>query len=221
MTFDTPTNFTEGIASQTRGLLTPRWLKKAYRAGWVPHAVTESGLVDWWFYEERAIAVPSDARVKKTTRRSCSKYEISADTAFAEVIAACAAQPRSGENWITPEFVASYLQLHDQGVAHSIEVWFEGKLVAGSYGVGLGTMFAAESTFHKKRGAGKVALAAELELFGDELTFIDHQELAPYKKEFGAKVVHHTTFLELLAEAVAADSPVWRRERRGFTRITP
>ena len=147
------------------GDLEPPTVVAAYRSGIFPMVVeTPEPLLAWWSPEARGI-LPLDAlRVTRSMRQSAKRFEIRIDTAFVDVIRACA-NPSRDRAWITEEFVAAYTALHDLGWAHSIEVFDrEGRLAGGLYGVRVNGLFAGESMFHLQRDASKVALMALVEL---------------------------------------------------------
>jgi leucyl/phenylalanyl-tRNA--protein transferase len=102
-------------------------------------------------------------RVSRSLRKVLPRFEVRVDTAFAEVVRACADPTRTGR-WITPDVAHAYQRLHALGWAHSVECWADGELVGGLYGVAVGGLFAGESMFHRARDASKVALVALVEM---------------------------------------------------------
>ena len=131
-------------------------------------------------------------------------FEVRIDTAFAEVVAACA-RPRSRRDgvWITPSLQAAYRELHRLGYAHSVEAWREGRLAGGVFGVAVGGLFAAESMFHRETDASKVALAHLVERLkrrGFEL--LDIQVLTPHTARLGAREIPRRQYLERLSAAI-------------------
>jgi leucyl/phenylalanyl-tRNA--protein transferase len=134
---------------------------------------------------------------------------VTADLAFADVIAACA-EPRDdqGGTWITDEMMAAYLALHDAGHAHSIEAWQDGLLVGGLYGVALGRAFFGESMFTRVPDASKIALVtlvAQLQRW--EFGMIDCQMKTPHLARFGAREIPRSAFLRQLDVLVVQDAP--------------
>lgn len=130
------------------------------------------------------------------------------DTAFREVITACASVPRGEESgtWILPEMIEAYCLAHQIGFAHSVETWRGDELVGGLYGVSLGRMFFAESMFHLERDASKVALAALVErLQAWDFKAIDCQNESEHMLRFGARNMLRRSFLRLLRESLEAD----------------
>src|SRR5699024_2692527 len=116
---------------------------------------------------QRGVLPLDGLRQPRSLRRSRAKFEIRVDSAFEEVIAACA-DPRRPDGWISPAIRAAYLELHRLGWAHSVETWQHGELVGGLYGVAVGGLFAGESMFHRRTDASKVALVALVELLRDD-----------------------------------------------------
>lgn len=184
---------------------------EAYRAGVFPMGMPESGWPDamgWWSPMHRGIVPLDEVRVPRSLRQSVKKYTLTADAAFAEVIAACA-DPRRPGGWIDPRIVGVYTELHQLGVVHSIEAWTPaGDLAGGLYGVSLGGLFAGESMFHDPRigrDASKVALLGLAWLLDDgtEGRLLDVQWVTPHLASLGAVEVDRTDYLRLLGEALA------------------
>ncbi len=154
------------------GGLEPQRLLNAYRQGIFPW-YSEDEPILWWTPDPRCVLLPEQVYVSNRTRRrfNSGRYRVTADTAFAEVMAACA-EPRDGiaGTWITGELTAAFIDLHRQGISHSVEVWQdsvcqdsvgqEWQLVGGIYGMALGKMFFGESMFSRQVDASKIALVA-------------------------------------------------------------
>lgn len=144
------------------GDLSPVRLLNAYRNGIFPW-YSQGQPILWWSPDPRMLfrtdGVRLASRFRRTLRRS--GWQLRADTAFAEVVDACAAAPRRGQDgtWITPAMRNAYLQLHRLGHAHSVEVYAGQRLVGGIYGVAVGRMFFGESMFSAESGGSKAALA--------------------------------------------------------------
>ena len=134
-------------------------LYTAYSLGVFPMGIGDHGgpPIGWWSPDPRGVLRLQDLRVPRSLRKSMAHFEVRIDTAFDEVVAACADPGREGR-WITPEVASAYSALHDAGWAHSVETWQEGRLVGGLYGVAIGGLFAGESMFHTARDASKAAL---------------------------------------------------------------
>ncbi|NND38900.1 MAG: leucyl/phenylalanyl-tRNA--protein transferase, partial [Pseudomonadales bacterium] len=144
------------------GELSAERLVCAYRAGIFPWY--EAGQpVLWWSPDPRAVIKPEAVHIARSLRKSMRKmrYALSMNRAFAEVMDACA-EPRQDDagTWITPEMRAAYLELHQRGAAHSIEVWQEQELVGGLYGVAVDKLFCGESMFSRKPDTSKIAFVA-------------------------------------------------------------
>ncbi|MBV9933409.1 MAG: leucyl/phenylalanyl-tRNA--protein transferase, partial [Actinobacteria bacterium] len=127
--------------------LEPGTLLAAYRAGMFPMPI--GSVMGWWSPDPRAVLPLDGLRVSRSLRRSCSRYEIRFDTAFARVVEACA-DPARPHGWITDDILAAYTRLHELGWAHSVEAWSvdDGELAGGLYGVHINGLFAGESMFH-------------------------------------------------------------------------
>ena len=121
----------------------------------------------WWSPVERGVLPLDRLRVSRSLRQSARRMEVRVDTAFDEVIAACA-DPARDSAWIDGIHRRAYTRLHELGWAHSVEAWRDGELVGGLYGVAIGGLFAGESMFHRVRDASKVALVGLVDLLRDE-----------------------------------------------------
>ncbi len=146
-----------------------------------------SGPIGWWSPVRRGVLLPGDLRVSKSLRKSVRRFTFSFDTAFPEVVDACADPDRPGA-WITPEIRDVYCELHQRGVAHSVEVWRDGCLVGGLYGVWLGNLFAGESMFHRVSDASKAALVElvrTLDVACGDAWMIDTQWQTPHLASLG------------------------------------
>jgi leucyl/phenylalanyl-tRNA--protein transferase len=190
--------------------LEPGTLLAAYRGGLFPMRVGRGGPVAWWSPDPRGI-LPLDAfHESRSLGRSRRRFVITVDTAFEEVMRACA-EPGRPHGWIDDDFVDAYAALHRRGWAHSIEAWTpDGALAGGVYGVAIGGLFAAESMFHRVTDAGKAALAALVELLREaDATLLDVQWTTPHLSSLGAVDVPRAKYLELVADAVARAGPRW------------
>lgn len=137
--------------------LAPSTVLRAYRQGLFPmHLAT--GELGWWSPDPRGVLPLQGMRVTRSLRASLRRFEFSVDHAFAEVMQGCR-ERRSDGVWITDDVRATYTRLHELGWAHSVEVWLDGDLVGGLYGIEVGGLFAGESMFHRVRDASKAALA--------------------------------------------------------------
>jgi leucyl/phenylalanyl-tRNA--protein transferase len=191
------------------GRLTTPWLLDAYRHGIFPWPL-EDGTLAWFSPDPRAIIEPPELHVSRRlgdTLRS-GRFTTTLDQAFAQVIDGCAtAGDRRGSTWITPEMRRAYVRLHDLGIAHSVEVWRDGQLAGGTYGVGMGGVFCAESMFHRVRDASKVALVRLRDhLLARGYVLWDIQQWTPHTGSLGAKEILRAEYLKRVAAAV--DLPV-------------
>ena len=195
--------------------LAPETIIAAYSRGIFPW-FSDGQPILWWSPEPRMVLFPGEFKRSKSLARTISRgvFEIRVDTAFADVITACA-EPRAygGGTWIVPEMRAAYARLHALGVAHSIESWRDGKLVGGLYGLALGRMFFGESMFARETDASKVALVAlvdKLRLDGFEL--IDCQQETRHLASFGARPIARMDFVRRLKELINLNTSgsVWR-----------
>jgi leucyl/phenylalanyl-tRNA--protein transferase len=182
-------------------------LLAAYRTGYFPMAV--GGRVGWFSPDQRGILPLESFHTPKRLQRVCrqGRFDVTVNRTFAAVIAACAARPEEGGNWIDDEIVESYTALHVAGFAHSVEVWQDERLVGGLYGVSLNAAFFGESMFHRVTDASKVALCALVDrLRGRGYRLLDVQWLTPHLARLGAIEVPRRRYLELLAEAMRQES---------------
>lgn len=182
--------------------LEPGTLLAAYRTGVFPMPIRR-GVMGWWSPDPRGIIPLDGLRVSRSLRRSCRRFEIRVDTAFAQVIAGCADRRRPGA-WIDRSIRSAYTRLHELGWAHSIEVWdHDGNLAGGLYGVSIGGLFAGESMFHRQTDASKVALVALVKmLVGAGAELLDVQWATPHLKSLGAVEIPREQYLERLGKAV-------------------
>jgi leucyl/phenylalanyl-tRNA--protein transferase len=188
--------------------LTPEVLIRAYAAGVFPMAESADDPELFWVDPRRRGILPLDAfhvarRLRRVVRQQI--FEIRCDSAFEDVIRACAAASEKRPNtWINDEIVRLYAALFARGAAHSVECWRDGKLVGGLYGVSLGAAFFGESMFSRENEASKVALVhlvARLRLGGFRL--LDTQFLTPHLAQFGGIEISRRHYHRLLAEALS------------------
>ncbi len=184
--------------------LQPEFLLQAYAQGYFPMGGYEDGEIRWFSPESRGV-IPLDGSfhiphgLKKTLKKG--RFEIRMDTAFPEVIAACAARE---EVWIDEQIRAAYIGLHTLGFAHSVETWDEEGLQGGLYGVALGRAFFGESMFSRKSDASKVALVALVRLLEAEgYTLLDSQWLADHLRQFGASEIPRREYMKRLRDALS------------------
>jgi leucyl/phenylalanyl-tRNA--protein transferase len=187
--------------------LEPGTLLAAYRAGAFPMPIElDDDLLGWWSPDPRGIVPLDGFHVSRSLRRSLRRYTITVDAAFGEVVAGCADPARRG-CWITAAVAAAYGDLHALGWAHSVEAWdADGTLAGGLYGVEVGGLFAAESKFHRRTDASKVALAALVgrlrEAGGPRL--LDVQWTTDHLRTLGAREVPRPEYVRRLQAALGA-----------------
>ena len=187
-------------------MLEPDLLLTAYRRGIFPMAVNARGTIGWFSPDPRAI-IPLDDRfhIPHGLRRTLKKapFEVTFDRAFPAVIRECASHRKEG-TWISRQILASYSRLHKLGHAHSVEVWANGELVGGLYGVHIGAVFFGESMFHRATDASKVALVTLVErLRQRSFVMLDTQWQTPHLQQFGTREIPRAEYLEILERAVA------------------
>ncbi|HYO15586.1 MAG TPA: leucyl/phenylalanyl-tRNA--protein transferase [Thermoanaerobaculia bacterium] len=184
----------------------PETLKEAYRRGifpW-PH---EGWPLLWFCPDPRFVLVPREAHISRSLRKEMRRgpWEVRADTAFGEVMRRCGEKPRPGQDgtWITREMIEGYTALHEEGFAHSIEAWKDGRLAGGLYGVSLGDIFFGESMYADEPDASKVAFATLLaNLIRWDFTLVDCQSYTEHLARFGAVEWPRARFLKVLKKAL-------------------
>ena len=185
------------------GELTSEWLLLAYRMGIFPW-FNEKDPILWWSPDPRFVLFPDELKVAKSMRPYFNqrKFDITLDRDFRTVIKNCRGLRRKGQRggtWITPEMLEAYCKLHEQGYAHSVEVWDGGELVGGLYGIALGKIFFGESMFTKVSNASKfgfISLVLLLKKHGFRL--IDCQQETRHLESLGARNLSRREFLEYL-----------------------
>ena len=187
------------------GDLSPGRIVDAYSHGIFPW-YSEGDPILWWSPDPRMVLFPDELKVSRSLRKSVARevYETRFNTAFREVIEACAA-PRDGQSgtWIVPEMVEAYVRLHELGFAHSVESWQEGRLVGGLYGVALGKAFFGESMFARAPDASKVALVRLVErLHASGFRVIDCQQATAHLASLGAREIPRKAFAQLVRESI-------------------
>jgi leucyl/phenylalanyl-tRNA---protein transferase len=191
--------------------LEPGTLLAGYRSAVFPMGLGRHGRgpLGWWSPDPRGVLPIEGLVVSRSLSRSCRRFEIRLDTAFDDVVAACA-DPRRPGRWITPRIAEAYRRLHGLGWAHSVECWREGRLVGGLYGVALGGLFAGESMFHRETDASKVALVALVRLLSedrDERRLLDVQWRTEHLATLGVVEISRQEYRRRLARALTAPRP--------------
>lgn len=194
--------------------LSPPRLLAAYRRGIFPW-FNDGDPPLWWSPDPRTILEPTAFHASRSLRKCLrqQRFTVSTDRDFAAVISSCATTPRRGQNgtWITAEMQSAYRRLHELGYAHSVEVWRDGKLAGGIYGVAMDRVFFAESMFSRVRDASKVALARLSEaLAATGYDFIDCQLPTDHLHSLGARELSRADFASRIELATASTLPgVW------------
>lgn len=185
------------------GDLSVERLLLAYGQGIFPW-YTEEDPILWWSPDPRVVLFPDEFHLSKRLARTIRQglFTVTLDTAFEQVITACA-EPRQGHQdlgtWIVPDMIEAYIRLHEEGYAHSVECWQQGKLVGGLYGVSLGRVFFGESMFSRVSNSSKVAFAFLVKLLKKwNFSVIDCQVKTEHLKSLGAREIPGYQFNHLL-----------------------
>lgn len=204
-------------------------LVEAYRQGIFPW-YSDGDPILWWSPDPRTVLVPTEVRISRSLGKVLRKgiFEVTMDRDFPAVINACAL-PRetAGGTWLVPEMISAFRALHVRGVAHSVEVWQDGVLAGGLYGVAIGGVFFGESMFTRVDNASKVALVHLcrcLDSWGFGL--IDCQVLTAHLMRMGARQIPRAQFIHLVEQLRDRPSPTgsWdndRPERPAMTGTPP
>lgn len=188
-------------------VLSPELLLCAYASGVFPMANDRFDPTIHWIEPRRRGILPLEAfhvprSLRKVVRQA--RFEIRVDSAFAQVIGACAAsRPERPRTWLNDELLELYCALHERGFAHSVEAWADGRLAGGLYGVSLGAAFFGESMFTRRRDASKVALVGLVErLRAGGYRLLDTQFVTDHLRRFGALEVSRPAYRALLRDAI-------------------
>jgi leucyl/phenylalanyl-tRNA--protein transferase len=201
------------------GDLRPERLLLAYSMGIFPW---QGEPLHWHSPDPRMVLLADELRVSRTLRRTIKRgtFRVTLDTAFDEVMVACATAPRPGQDgtWITPGMVDAYSELHRRGVAHSVETWRGDALAGGLYGLSLGAAFFGESMFARETDASKVAFVALVgQLRRWSIPLVDCQVYTPHLASLGAREWPRRQFLEALRVALERKTRLgpWRFDEAG------
>ncbi|MBR1834040.1 MAG: leucyl/phenylalanyl-tRNA--protein transferase [Bacteroidales bacterium] len=194
------------------GDLSPERLINAYCCGIFPW-YNEGEPLLWWSLDPRMVLYPDELRVSKSLRRvvKSGKYEVRIDSAFEQTMRNCGNVDRTAQGqtgtWITEAMVAAYVRLHEMGLVHSFETYFQGQMVGGLYGVSIGPFFFGESMFHTMPDASKVALVRLVEFCkAHQFLLIDAQQETPHLASMGARPIPRSEYLPLLNQINAKNS---------------
>jgi leucyl/phenylalanyl-tRNA---protein transferase len=188
------------------GDLSPQRLIDAYRNGIYPW-YSEGQPLLWWSPDPRMVLYVGEFKRSRSLAKRIRRRDfcVRVDTAFGEVLSACASVPRSEQSgtWITPEMSTAYERLHALGYAHSVEAWLGDKLVGGLYGLALGKVFFGESMFTRAPDASKVSLAALVGLLRrHDVPLIDCQQETKHLASMGARPIGRRDFARALSELI-------------------
>ena len=195
------------------GDLSPERLIAAYRHGCFPWYQDGQPIL-WWSPDPRTVLFPAELRVSRSLAKLMrqDRYQVSFDSDFAAVIAACAA-PRdyTDGTWITDNMQAAYCELHRRGVAHSVEVRADGELGGGLYGLAMGRLFFGESMFSRADNASKVGFATLVAHLRDAgFVLIDCQMPSQHLHSLGARSISRASFAEHLRQSLdLPNSATW------------
>lgn len=185
------------------GDLSTKRLLLAYQHGIFPWYSADEPIL-WFSPHERFVLFAGDILVSKSMRKvlTSGQFKVTADTCFADVIEACSAVPREGQDgtWITEEMKAAYVQLHQLGFAHSIEVWEQERLVGGLYGVAVGDVFCGESMFSLVSNASKTALIHICR--SGAFKIIDCQVHSDHLESMGAQMISREEYIRILHKSL-------------------
>ena len=203
------------------GDLSPQRLIEAYRSGIFPW-FNEGEPILWWSPDPRMVLIPGELKISRSLAKTMNKvlkkggYEIRFDSAFGEVMRACAApRKRQAGTWIHPDMIAAYTALHQMGLAHSVETWIDDELAGGLYGIALGRMFFGESMFSRVPDASKIALVHLVKQLGRwNFGLIDCQMKTAHLASLGAREIPREEFSQRLKELVNCPGRIekWKLE---------
>jgi leucyl/phenylalanyl-tRNA--protein transferase len=178
----------------------------AYSMGIFPWFSDDTPIL-WWSPDPRLVLKPDELKISRSLRKTLEKkvFRVTFDTAFEEVIRACASVPRKdGQGtWITGDMIEAYFRLHEAGIAHSVESWHEGELAGGLYGVALGSVFFGESMFARKSDASKTAFVMLVRYLRERnFRMIDCQVRTRHLMSLGAREIPRSEFSRILRESL-------------------
>jgi len=193
--------------------LSPARILNAYRHGIFPWGTVERQPL-WYSPDPRMVLFPEEFRLTRSLRKTlrARQYEVRFDSDFAAVIGACAATPRPGQDgtWISRDMMDAYMRLHELGWAHSVEVYVEGNLTGGLYGLGIGRMFYGESMFSRRSNASKIAFAHLVRyLIAHDFGMVDCQMRTEHLASLGGREIPRDDFLARLQQLIRPE------QRRG------
>jgi leucyl/phenylalanyl-tRNA--protein transferase len=202
------------------GALDVQTLRRAYSGGIFPW-FSEGQPILWWSTNPRMVLFTGEFKLHRSLRKTLNKFvadprcELRFDSAFGQVIRACAQSPREGQSgtWIVPQMVRAYEAFHAAGHAHSVETWIDGELAGGLYCVSVGQAVFGESMFTRVPDASKIALAALVAFCRAQgIDCIDCQQNTSHLASLGAREIPRETFVAGVARRVKLPSPRWNFE---------
>jgi leucyl/phenylalanyl-tRNA--protein transferase len=171
----------------------------AYQNGIFPWYSDDTPIL-WYSPHERFVLYPQELKISKSMRQvlRSGKFRVTTNTCFAEVIKACSVAPREGQDgtWITDDMQAAYIKLHEDGYAHSVEVWEQNELVGGLYGIWVGEVFCGESMFSRVSNASKAALIYLCQT--NRFKLIDCQVHTSHLESMGARMISREQYIAVL-----------------------
>jgi len=192
------------------GDLSPERLLEAYCNGIFPWYSQKPIL--WWSPDPRFVLFPEDLKISSSMKKFLKKnlYNVTFDACFKEVMSKCGSL-RKDDTWINKKMIQGYTSLHTAGIAHSVETWYEGKLVGGLYGISIGSCFFGESMFSIMDNASKTAFIHLVNKF--KFSMIDCQIYSKHLESLGAINIDRHTFLDLLDEGLKCKTALgsWNR----------
>lgn len=202
------------------GELSPEWLLSAYRHGIFPW-FNDGEPIMWWSPNPRMVLFPKELNVSKSMRNILNRREMMVrfDTRFKDVMTACGEVPRHGQDgtWINPQMLDAYCALHEMGIAHSVEVYYNDQLVGGLYGIALGSCFFGESMFATKSNASKVGFIALVNwLQQHDFSLVDCQVTTSHLQSLGAREIDRQQFIEHLDKLTAQTGHPGKWNYSGF-----
>lgn len=210
--FPNPEDAAEDGLLAIGGLLREDWVLRAYESGIFPWYNQDDPIL-WWSVDPRSVLFFDNLKIRKSMRPylNSDKYLFTLDKDFEEVMKSCANAPGRGQSrtWISDEMIRVYSALHRMGIAHSAEIWEDGKLVGGLYGVSLGRAFFGESMFSNQKNMSKLAFIRLCKYLEERsFDFVDCQVPTSHLESLGAKNISRTRYLSILEKALLAPTEV-------------
>jgi len=187
------------------GDLSPERLLLAYSNGIFPWFSEEEPIL-WWSPDPRFVLYPKDIRISHSMKKTLKKntYRVSFDTCFRDVISNCSNIRKEEGTWITNDMIEAYCKLHELGFAHSVEAFYEDKLVGGLYGVSIGKCFFGESMFSTMNNASKAAFITLSKVLTEKgFVVIDCQVHTNHLESLGAVYISRVDFLQVVQRGIS------------------